>query len=123
MSQPDDDRQLAAAFSALRQEEQQQCPPFEEVRQRARKRTWRSPVRRRALVAAAAAAGIAMAVLAVWSGLRSERPPDSIPSIAEWRSPTGFLLATPGRELLSAPAGLGRSVLDVNSLNKGRSPS
>jgi hypothetical protein len=31
---------------------------------------------------------------------------------AEWRSPTDFLLATPGRDLLSAPA-WGRSVLDL----------
>jgi len=115
MTRQDEDRDLAAAFSALRREEEQQCPPF------ARLRSQRKVVHRRSLVAIAAATGIALAFLAAWIGLRAPREP--VPSIAEWRSPTGFLLETPGREILAAPAGIHRSVLDVSSSNQGRSPS
>jgi hypothetical protein len=124
MSRPDDDTELAEAFTALRREEEEQCPSFAEVRRRAQTRSRRSVVRRRALVAAAAVAGIAIALLAAWIGLRTEEPPrQPVPSIAEWRSPTGILLETPGREILSAPSGLGGTVLDFASPTKGRSPS
>ena len=119
MTRQDDDRDLAAAFSALRREEERRCPAFSEIRRRAPMRSQRTE-HRRSLVAAAAM-GIVLAFLAAWIGLRPPRGP--VPSIAEWRSPTGFLLATPGREILAAPSGLHRSVLDVASSNKGRSPS
>ena len=120
MTRPDDDRDLAAAFSALRREEERRCPAFSEIRRRAPMRS-QPIVPRRSLVAVAAAAGLALAFLAAWIGLRPPRGP--VPSIAEWRSPTGFLLETPGLEILAAPSGLHRSVLDVASSNKGRSPS
>jgi hypothetical protein len=119
MTRQDEDRDLAAAFSALRREEEHQCPGFSEIRRRAPLRSRRTE-HRRSLVAAAAM-GIVLAFLAAWFGLRAPRGP--VPSIAEWRSPTGFLLATPGREILAAPSELHRSVLDVPSSNKGRYPS
>jgi hypothetical protein len=123
MSRPEQDSKIATAFSALRQDEEDQCPPFAEVLRRARARSRWSTVRRRALVAATAMVGIAIIVLAGWIGLRRERPLEAIPSIVEWQSPTGFLLETPGREVLAAPAGLGRSVLDLASPTERRSPS
>jgi hypothetical protein len=120
MTRPDNDPELASRFAALRRDEEEQCPPFDEFRRRTRAR---SAMHHRPLFAATAVVGLAILVFAVWIGLRTDRPAEPIPSIAEWRSPTGFLLETPGREVLSAPAGLGRSVLDFSSLNKGRSPS
>lgn len=123
MSRPDQDSRMADAFSALRREEEERCPSFAEVLRRARMRSQRRVANHRLLVAATTVAGIAIGVLAVWIGLRTEQPPEAIPSIVEWQSPTGFLLETPGREVLAMPVVLGRSVLDIASLNKGRSPS
>jgi hypothetical protein len=122
MTGRDDDPEIAAAFSALRREEEESCRSFVEILLDARARSRGSVIRRR-LVAATAMVGIAIVVLAIWIGLRTERSPEPIPSIAEWQSPTGFLLETPGREVLAAPAGLGRSVLDLASPTERRSPS
>ena len=113
----DVDRELAAAFAALRQEEGAQGPPFAEMVRRGRARTGSgaSPLRLR-LVAAAAAA----VVLAGLAARFVRRPPDpslsaaETRSLVEWRSPTAFLLETPGHEILAAPAGWGRSVLDLD---------
>jgi hypothetical protein len=123
-----DDRELAAAFSALRREEEEQCPPFAEVVRRGRARSLRSgsPWRPRLLWAAAA---VALAVLAVWLGLRTPEPripAGGSPSLAEWRSPTDFLLETSGREILADPARLDRSLLDLSptpTSQERRSPS
>jgi len=115
MTRQDDDRDLAAAFSELRREEEQQCPPFAPMRSQ------RNVVHRRSFVAVAAAIGIAVAFLAAWIGLRAPRGP--VPSIAEWRSPTTFLLETPGREVLAGPSELHRSILDLPASNQGRDPS
>lgn len=122
MTRPDDDPELASRFAALRQDEEEQCPPFAEFRRRTRSTVHDRPLFG-PLFAAAAAVGIAILVFAVWIGLRTERPAEPSPSIVEWRSPTGFLLQTPGREVLSAPSGLGRSVLDLASHSERRSPS
>jgi hypothetical protein len=124
-----DDQELAAAFSALRHEEQEQFPPFAEVVRRGRARSLRSESSRRHRLQWAAAAGIVLAVLTVWLGLRTPSPRLSdggAPSLAEWRSPTDFLLETSGREILADPAGLDRSLLDFNSIlpsPERRSPS
>ena len=122
MTRRDDDPEIAAAFSTLRREEEEGCPSFAEILLDARARSRGSVIRRR-LVAATAMAGIAIVFLAVWIGLRTDRPPEPIPSIVEWQSPTGFLLETPGREVLAAPVGFGRSVLDLASPTERRSPS
>jgi hypothetical protein len=123
-----DHRELAAAFSALRREEEEQCPPFAEVVRRGQVRSLRSgsPRRPRLLWAAAT---VAVAVLAVWLGLR--RPEPRIPAagsppLAEWRAPTDFLLETSGREILADPARLDRSLLDLSPIppsQERRSPS
>jgi hypothetical protein len=53
---------------------------------------------------------VAAALLSAWLvALRLPAPPYvSGPSIADWRSPTAFLLRTPGQELLREPPALGR---------------
>jgi hypothetical protein len=115
MSHPEDDRDLKAAFSALRGAEQEQLPPFAEVVRRGRARRdnrvpWRPGLRW------AAAVGIVVAVLAARLGLRTPGPrvlTGPSPSLAEWRSPTAFLLETSGREVLTAPAGWDRSRIDL----------
>ena len=113
---PEDDRDLATAFADLRREEEGQTPPFDEVVRRGRTR----PVRvSRFLLPRPVwlAAALALAALGVWLGVRAREPrhPD-VPSLAEWRSPTDFLLATPGRDLLAAPAAWDRSVLDLREV-------
>jgi hypothetical protein len=131
MSQDEDrdDRELAAAFSALRREEQEQLPPFDEVVRRGRTHSLRSESSRRHRLQWAVAAGIVLAMLAAWLGLhtpRPEVPAAPAPSLAEWRSPTDFLLETSGREILADPARLDRSLLDFSSTlpsPERRSPS
>jgi len=126
MSGPEHDSDLAAAFRSLRRDEEEQCPPFAAVLAETQRSSRRTVSLRPAL---AAAAGIGLIVLAVWIGLQREAPrarEESQPSLAEWRSPTDFLLVTPGRELLASPAGLGHSILDVRpatAYEERRSPS
>ncbi len=125
---PEDDRELAAAFAELRREEAGRTPPFAEVVRRGRARSTRpGPLPIRPLAWAAA---VAIAVLGVWLGVRARepRPSAAVPPLAEWRSPTGFLLATPGRDLLAAPAAWDRSVIDLREVSltshsERRSPS
>jgi len=122
----DDDRELAAAFSALRREDQEQFPPFAEVIRRGRAHSRRSAPSRRLRLLWAGAAAIVVAALAAWLGLRLQAPAVPAPSLAEWRSPTDFLLETPGKEILAAPTGWSRSVLDLSPAlpsSERRSPS
>ena len=122
---PEDDRELAVAFAELRREEEGRMPPFAEVVRHGRTRPSRAgllPARPLWLAAA-----VALAVLGVWLGVwlkvpaREPRPAAALPPLAEWRSPTEFLLATPGRDLL-APAAWGRSVLDLRDLSLAPQP-
>lgn len=95
----EDDSDLRELFSRLRQEEAEGAPAFAELRQAL-------PARRRAplrvgLLAAVALAGV---VLAVRLGLERPEPapiPTDMLSVTTWKAPTDFLLATPGREVLS----------------------
>jgi hypothetical protein len=123
-----DDRELRAAFSELRREEQEHSPPFTEVVRRGRARSLRSRSPQRFHLRWAAV-GLVLAVLAAWLGLRTpgpKVPATQAPSLAEWRSPTDFLLETSGREILADPARLDRSLLDFSSTvasQERRSPS
>ncbi len=113
---PEDDRDLAAAFAELRREEEARTPPFDQIVRRGRARTAHlSILPARPLWLAVA---VALAVLGVWLGtrVREPRPSTAVPPLAEWRSPTGFLLATPGRDLLASPPAWGRSVLDLREM-------
>jgi hypothetical protein len=113
---PEDDRELAAAFADLRRQEEGRTPPFDEMVRRVRTRPARAA---RFLLPRPVwlAAAVALAALGVWLGLRAReaRPVAAVPPLAEWRSPTDFLLATPGRDLL-APEAWDRSVLDLREV-------
>jgi len=99
----DDDRALREAFAQARREDTAQTPAFARVWEKARAPRMRRgrPVLRLVL------AGLGILALAA---VLLRRPPASplepprAPSIIDWRSPTGFLLQTPGREVLGTPA-------------------
>jgi hypothetical protein len=129
-SDPGLDSELRGRFAALRHQEAETAPSFGALWHRAvaarRRGHARGSLRlqhrlargRRSLPAmlAAAAAAIALAALVVvtrpWArtgGLPPAAPPPagSAPLITAWRSPTDFLLRTPGEEILSATPSLG----------------
>jgi hypothetical protein len=87
---------LRRHFATLRHEEGQQAPEFAML--------WKARPRVRRLQTRwfAAAACILVALLALlWIRSVQRRADDkTIASITEWKAPTDFLLATPGRELL-----------------------
>jgi len=118
MSGPEREPDLAAAFRALRGADEERCPPFDGVLRQARGRSRRSAPSWRPV--ATVAALLVLAVFAVWTGRRTAGPP--APSLTAWKSPTDFLLATPGRELLATPAGLRRSLLDFGQTGLPSSP-
>jgi hypothetical protein len=104
MSGSDDGRIERALFEQRRLDEGL-APDFRSLLARPRPRDSRRPAR--ALLALAAFL-LAMGV-ALWSRSRSPAPPPSRPawmaavSLASWRSPTDFLLETPGSQLWSSP--------------------
>ena len=107
-----EDRELARRFAALRRAELEAAPPFRRVWAAAQAQ--RRPLPRVRFVVAA----VALTILGLlWLRPDPGRAPESgiSPSIAQWRSPTDFLLATPGRELLSTvPALGGRAILGLS---------
>ena len=99
-----DERDLKKMFEELRIEDAGRVPSFRVVPQSRRLAPGRLVARR--LAAAAAACGL-LATLAAVIALRprriafSEADRAAVRSIAAWNSPTGFLLNTPGREILT----------------------
>lgn len=99
-----DDRDLRERFASLRESQRTRMPGFEPLLRRSRRYS-RSGAR-------LAAAGLIATVAAV-SLLLSMRdrgvPAEGVatPSIASWRGPTDFLLATPGRDLLRTVPDIG----------------
>ena len=97
-------RELARLFEADRRADESAAPAFNEL-------LARRPRRRRAAgafstlaLAAAVAVFVAAAVLLLRAGaLRpgAPSPAEGTLQLAEWKSPTAFLLDTPGSELLS----------------------
>lgn len=100
----DEDRDLLRWFAAQRRHDLEAAPPFRRMWAAARAR--RRP-RPRVRFAVAAVALVILALL--WLRPDTGPAPESgtSASIAQWRSPTDFLLATPGRELLSTVPALG----------------
>jgi hypothetical protein len=90
---PFDDQELRERFAALRGEDAERAPDFAELRKR------RSPPRPSWRARAAVVAALAVVVVLLFMHYRRPSPPPES-SITEWRSPTEFLLQTPGRELL-----------------------
>lgn len=115
----DDDRELRNMFARLKAEERAHVPPF---------RTPARPAKRQPLwlprVAVAAAIALIALVLA-----RPDRPPQNVSlhtvglGTAIWRSPTDFLLTTPGSELMRTVPAVGSpdhwGPIDL----RGRSPA
>lgn len=107
-----DDTGLRDRFAALRREDAARTPGFTEVVRR------QGPAPRPAPRALAVAASLAMAgllVAGIW-GSRHRPPPGTAaaaPWLADWQSPTDFLLDTPGRELLHAVPRIGDPSADV----------
>ncbi len=94
----DDDRDLRERFLAARAEDERAAPSFAALLASAAARGGsRSRISRLVLAALAAAL---LLVLLPQPGRRPR--PELEPSITEWRSPTDFLLRTPGREVLGA---------------------
>lgn len=110
MTTEDDDRDLRERFGALRAEDERATPDFV----RLSRRRASSPRRRALLWAAVAAAALLTIVLfRPRSDWLSQKSRDEGPSIATWRSPTGFLLETPGRQLLQASPAVGRRWVEI----------
>lgn len=90
----DDDRSLRELFARLKQEDRGRIPSFRMPKGRARTRAVWVP-----RVAIAAAIALVAIVLA-----RPDRPAPSVSVVdlgsVTWRSPTDFLLATPGSDLM-----------------------
>jgi hypothetical protein len=99
---PEDD-DLRERFAALREQDEREGPGFAQLRARALARR-RVGARRWALAAATTAT---LALFALIVG-REPQPRPSMPSLAEWRAPTDFLLKTPGREVLTLGPSLDR---------------
>jgi hypothetical protein len=102
-----DDSQLREHFNSLREADAALAPSFAKVM---RPGLARSQPRYWGLVVGASAALIAVSVVTV-SLLRPHGPVTSAvmaPMLADWRSPTDFLLDTPGRALLHTIPDLGR---------------
>jgi hypothetical protein len=108
------DPDLAPRFEALRRQEEGAAPAFAHLWGAAerRRREGRSATFHRGAMALAAISIAAVALLSAWLvALRVPAPTASlgaVPSISEWRSPTAFLLRTPGQEILEQPPALGR---------------
>ena len=90
----DDDRLLRELFARLKREDRAHTPSFRTPVRRVRTRSVWVP-----RVAIAAAIALVAIVLA-----RPDRPSSSVSVVdlgaATWRSPTDFLLATPGSDLM-----------------------
>jgi hypothetical protein len=99
---PEDDRDLHERFAELRRQDAAQAPEFAALLQR-RARRPRPPAFFRLVIAVACVLVIAVALVR----FHSRPPAKPVPSLSEWRSPTDFLLQTPGRELLISVPRLG----------------
>ena len=98
----DDDRDLRERFARLRQEDRARTPSFRAIDARVAPRRMWSP--RRVVIAAAI---IVIALLLA----RADRTPGNLaPQVVDlgaWRSPTDFLLITPGSEFLRTVPAVG----------------
>lgn len=100
----DDD--LRARFAELRREEEAQAPEFA-LPSSSGPRHHRRPVGK---FFAFAVCLVTITAVAFWLRLVPSKPEPNgktVASLAEWRSPTDFLLETPGRELLRTVPAIG----------------
>lgn len=91
----DDERDLKARFAEMRRQEASEAPKFAALIRRGATR--RRPFRHGKLAIAAACVLVIAFLLARFRPRPAAAP---VPSLTEWKSPTDFLLQTPGRDLL-----------------------
>jgi hypothetical protein len=122
MNEDREREEIAGWFRHLRQTEERDAPPFDEVWEAARSRATESRSRRLYYRVAAAAALLALlAVPALWRQRRRQAPEVTaaqIASISQWKSPTAFLIETPGQELLKTVPRIGDGFMDMRTLNR-----
>jgi hypothetical protein len=104
----DSDQDLRDRFRALRQEEETRAPELADLLRRVPVRA-SSKSARRLIVAAALLAATVATVLLFWPTLPSfhQNPGKPVVSITQWKSPTEFLLDTPGRDILRTVPSMG----------------
>lgn len=116
-----DDAELRNHFAALRDEELARIPAFERVL-----RTLPRPHTGLRAIAVSACL-VVVASLSVLHMFRERTPPApvlAVPSLAQWRAPTDFLLDTPGRELLHSIPRIGEPLSDEFTLRPtGQEPN
>jgi hypothetical protein len=95
-----EDRDLSRLFEAARRADESAAPELDALLALTRPRR-HAPAVRIFVLAAATASLIAIAVLLVHGGARVAPAPEPPLQLADWESPTGFLLDTPGSELLT----------------------
>jgi hypothetical protein len=100
----DGDREISRLLQAERLADESAAPPLDELLGRARPRRLRAGDALGRVALAAAVAGVIAGAAAVLRSGASVQPSPSAAAemqLAEWRSPTAFLLETPGSELLT----------------------
>ena len=108
-----DDRDLRERFAALRKADRKRVPGYERLLLSARRDS-----HPRTRVVAAGLFVVVVATILCLSTRNPEAPAGgtAIPSIASWRAPTDFLLATPVRDLL-------RTVPDIGAIPSAAPPT
>lgn len=106
MSSPEDNR-LRRQFTNLREEDRNAAPPFGRTAAAAAASSRRSSSPLRIALGA-----MPVLAIAVMFALRVHRSTDAAPrELAAWSSPTAFLLATPGKQLLNQTPRLGEPLI------------
>jgi hypothetical protein len=108
-----DDAELRKRFAALRDEELARIPGFEQVVRRVRLGPYMGL---RALTVSAAL--VVVAIVTVPHIFREPTPVPEVvvPTLAQWRAPTDFLLNTPGRDVLHTIPQIGEPLSDEFTL-------
>ena len=113
MTDHTEDRDLRAAFDALRRETIAGLAPFRLPRVAPARHAVRWHFR--PLIATGLLAAAMVAVVVERRNAERERMMAPFLSSTTWTSPTDFLLATPGKELMSTVPTLGSSIIDTSS--------
>lgn len=107
------DEKLRKLFYGLREADRRATPPFSQVWRSAMASRTRPRRMRRKRAFVTVGAGVAAAVVLVtliYLGPFSRTPPAGTATLAQWQSPTAFLLNYPGQELFQEVPEIGRPV-------------
>jgi len=110
------DEDLRDRFAALRREEEARTPEFARLLKTRVERVRRWPA---VSMTAAAVCTVIVIAVALWLGRAAWRPHQeqraAVASITAWKSPTDFLLETPGSEMLRTMPELGFSRVETKA--------